>query len=68
MEFCPRTLHQVLEAGPLMEEDAWQVCNGGAGGIGGMCLCMPYMWQVWRVYDCLWLDGLGGGHFKGVLT
>ena len=25
MEFCPRTLRQVLDAGPLEDEDAWQV-------------------------------------------
>ena len=25
MEFCPRTLRDVLDAGPLQEADAWQV-------------------------------------------
>ena len=27
MEFCPRTLRDVLDAGPLQEADAWQVRN-----------------------------------------
>ena len=25
MEFCPRTLQQALQQGPLSEDDAWQV-------------------------------------------
>ena len=29
MEFCPRTLKQVLLAGPIEEADAWQVCCAG---------------------------------------
>ena len=26
MEFCPRTLREVLDRGPLSPEDCWQVC------------------------------------------
>ena len=26
MEFCPRTLKEALDAGPISEDQAWQVC------------------------------------------
>ena len=26
MEFCPRTLREVLDKGPLSSDDCWQVC------------------------------------------
>ena len=32
MEFCPRTLQQVLEGPPVKEEDAWQILRGILSG------------------------------------
>ncbi|GIM05041.1 hypothetical protein Vretimale_9508, partial [Volvox reticuliferus] len=33
MEFCPRTLAEVLQEGPLQEEDAWRVLRGILAGL-----------------------------------
>jgi hypothetical protein len=33
MEFCPRTLQQVLQGGPVTEEEAWQITRGILAGL-----------------------------------
>ena len=42
MEFCPRTLREVLDRGPLNPEDSWQVISS---------VCMQLMESFYSVAD-----------------